>query len=55
MADAEVRLKPNAPLLVTVLRERVSHLVLVWDAMQQSEAAFAGLWENAEDAVYDQR
>ena len=52
--DAEIALKPNTPLLVTILREEVSHFALVWDAMQQSEAAFARVWENDEDAIYDQ-
>lgn len=52
--DAEVALKPNTPLLITVLSENESHLGLLRDAMQQSEAAFARVWENDEDAVYDQ-
>ena len=54
LLDAEVALKPNTPLLVTILRKNESHLALPGDAMQQSEAAFARVWENDEDAVYDQ-
>jgi len=52
--DAEIELKPDTPLLVTILSEDLSHLALVRDAMKQSEAAFARVWENEEDAVYDQ-
>jgi hypothetical protein len=51
--DVEVDLKPNTPLLVTILSEESSREVLVWNAMQSSEAAFARVWDNAEDAVYD--
>ncbi|MBI3959635.1 MAG: hypothetical protein HY328_12570 [Chloroflexi bacterium] len=52
--DAEVELKPNTPLLVTIFSEDLSHLALVRGAMKQSEEAFARVWENDEDAVYDQ-
>jgi hypothetical protein len=27
--------------------------MLVWNAMKLSEAAFARVWDNEEDAVYD--
>jgi len=51
--DVEVDLKPNTPLLVTILSAEPPREALVWNAMQSSEAAFARVWDNAEDAVYD--
>ena len=51
--DVEVDLKPDTPLLVTILSEEPPRQALVWNAMQSSEAAFARVWDNEEDAVYD--
>jgi len=52
--DTQLELAPNTRLLVTILQEETSHLTLVQAAMKQSEAAFARVWDNEEDAVYDQ-
>jgi len=51
--DVGVALKPDTRLLVTILGEELSNEVLVWNAMKLSEAAFARVWDNEEDAVYD--
>ncbi len=51
--DVEIELKPNTRLLVTILDEEISNETLVWSAMKASEAAFARVWDNEEDAVYD--
>jgi len=51
--DVGVELKPHTRLLVTILGEEPSDEVLVWNAMKLSEAAFARVWDNEEDAVYD--
>jgi len=51
--DVAVELKPNTRLLVTILDEEISNEALVWRAMKASEAAFARVWDNKEDAVYD--
>ena len=51
--DVGVALKPDTRLLVTILGEESSNEVLVWNAMKLSEAAFARVWDNEEDAVYD--
>ncbi len=51
--DAQVELKPNMRLLVTILEETPSNEALVWSAMKLSEPAFARVWDNEEDAVYD--
>jgi len=51
--DAPVELKPDTRLLVTVLAKVLSNEALVWSAMQLSESAFARVWDNEEDAVYD--
>jgi hypothetical protein len=52
--DVDVELKPDTRLLVTILGEDISHELLVQNAMKSSEAAFARVWDNEEDAVYDQ-
>jgi hypothetical protein len=49
--DVKIELEPNTRLLVTILDEKVSHETLVWGAMKASEAAFARVWDNEEDAV----
>lgn len=51
--DVEVELKPDTRLLVTILDDEASNEGLVWSAMTASEAAFARVWDNEEDAVYD--
>jgi hypothetical protein len=54
--DADLALKPGARLLVTVLDDAESltgDARRVREAMQSSEAAFARVWDNEEDAVYD--
>ncbi len=51
--DVAVKLEPNTRLLVTILDEEISNEALVWRAMKASEAAFARVWDNEEDAVYD--
>jgi len=51
--DVEIGLKPNTRLLVTILDEEISNETLVWSAMKASEAAFARVWDNEEDAIYD--
>ncbi len=52
--DAELDLAPNTQLLVTILSEELSHLALVRGAMAHSQETFARVWDNEEDAVYDQ-
>ena len=52
--DVEVELKPDTRLLVTILDEEPQNEALVWGAMKLSEAAFARVWDNEEDAVYDE-
>jgi hypothetical protein len=54
LLDVEVELKPDTRLLVIILdNEDPSNEALVWNAMKASEAAFARVWDNEEDAVYD--
>lgn len=48
-----VELKPDTRLLVTILDEEASNEALVYSAMKASEAAFARVWDNDEDAIYD--
>ncbi|HYN89525.1 MAG TPA: hypothetical protein VER55_13405 [Ardenticatenaceae bacterium] len=51
--DVEIDLEPNTPLLVTILSEDPLNEAPVLSAMKGSEAAFARVWDNEEDAVYD--
>ena len=51
--DADVKLKPNTRLLITILPEEITYEQMLWDAMKVSEPSFAGVWDNDEDAVYD--
>jgi hypothetical protein len=51
--DVDVEIEPNTRLLVTILGEGSPNEQLVWSAMRASEAAFARVWDNEEDAVYD--
>ena len=52
--DVKVDLKPDTRLLVTILDEESSDQLLVQDAIKISESAFARVWNNPEDAAYDQ-
>jgi hypothetical protein len=52
--DVDIELTPDTRLLVTILGEDIAHELLVQNAMKSSEAAFARVWDNEEDAVYDQ-
>ena len=52
--DVKVDLKPDTRLLVTILDGEISDQVLVRDAIKVSESAFARVWDNQEDAIYDQ-
>jgi hypothetical protein len=52
--DADVELKPDTRLLVTILDAPASTEAQVWEAMRLAEAAFARVWDNEEDAAYDQ-
>ncbi len=52
--DVPVTLEPNARLLVTILdASEETHQLLVKAAMATSQTAFAQIWDNDEDAVYD--
>lgn len=51
--DADVKLKPNARLLVTILPEEIVYEQILRDAMKVSEPSFARVWDNDEDAAYD--
>jgi hypothetical protein len=53
LLDVEVDLKPNTRLLVTVLPDEITYLHHVREAMKISESSFARVWDNEEDAVYD--
>ena len=48
-----IDLKPGTRLLVTILDEQEAHEALVWNAMKLSEASFARIWDNEDDAIYD--
>jgi hypothetical protein len=51
--DANVQLKPNARLLITILPEEITYEQTLRDAMKVSEPSFARVWDNDEDAMYD--
>ena len=51
--DVDVDLKPNTRLLVTILSDEIMSLRQVREAMKISEPSFARVWDNEEDAVYD--
>lgn len=52
--DVPTSLEPNTRLLVTILSPQENdHLTLVRESMAMSENAFARIWDNDEDAVYD--
>ena len=53
--DAEIKLKPKTHLLVTILDgDELDNEQMILQAMPRSEAAFARVWDNEEDAIYDQ-
>ena len=52
--DIPISLEPNARLLVTILDPvEDNDSALVYAAMTSSEKAFTQIWDNDEDAVYD--
>jgi hypothetical protein len=51
--DVDVELKPTMKLLVTILAEEVADTELLHAVMQGSEPAFARVWDNEDDAIYD--
>jgi len=51
--DADVKLKPNTRLLITILPEEITYEQMLCDAVKVSEPSFAGVWDNNEDVVYD--
>ena len=51
--DADITLKPNTRLFVTVLGEDTAHQALVREAMQLSQDSLANIWDNEDDAAYD--
>jgi hypothetical protein len=51
--DVPVTLEPNVRLLVVILDQPHSQPPWVQAAMKAAEPAFARVWDNDEDAVYD--
>ncbi len=51
--DVPIKLAPDARLLITILDQPDAHLALVQSAMKAAEPVFARVWDNDEDAVYD--
>lgn len=51
--DIPVSLETNARLLVTILNSTEDDSALVYAAMASSEKAFTQIWDNDEDAIYD--
>ena len=52
--DVPISLEPNARLLVTILDPAEDDdSALVYAAMASSEKSFTQIWDNDEDAVYD--
>lgn len=51
--DVAIDLKPDARLLVTILENEPSQGRLLREAMETSRDAFARVWDNDEDAVYE--
>ncbi len=51
--DVEIELKANTPLLVTILPSQVGDTAAIEDVMRLSAAAFGRVWNNEEDAAYD--
>jgi hypothetical protein len=51
--DVPYRLQPHTRLLITILDSQEAERMLVQASMALSESAFARVWDNDEDAVYD--
>jgi len=51
--DVPVNLEPNARLLVVILDQPQAQQAWVQAAMKAAEPSFARVWDNDEDAVYD--
>ncbi len=51
--DIEVDLKPNTRLLITILPDETIYLQHVREAMKIAEPSFASVWDNEDDAGYD--
>ena len=51
--DAPVKLEPNVRLLVTILDPSETQQGWIETAMQAAVPAFARVWDNDEDAIYD--
>jgi len=51
--DIPISLETNARLLVTILDSTEDDSALVYAAMASSEKAFTQIWDNDEDAIYD--
>lgn len=52
--DVPLTLQPNTPLLVVILDSPEPQEGLVYSAMAASEKALKAIWDNDEDAVYDE-
>jgi len=52
--DTNIQLKPNARLLITILPDEITYQQTLQDAMKVSESSFAHVWDNDEDAIYDE-
>lgn len=52
--DAPVTLAANTQLLVVILDQPASQQAWLQTAMKGSEQAFARVWDNDEDAIYDE-
>jgi hypothetical protein len=53
--DVPFLIEPNTRLLITILDQTEdTHQFLVQAAMATSEAAFFRVWDNDEDAIYDE-
>ncbi len=52
--NVPLTLEPNTPLLVVILDRPESQEGLVYASMAASEKTFKAIWDNDEDAVYDE-
>ncbi len=51
--DVPIVLQPNVRLLVTILEPIEASFELIYDMMSASEASLNAVWDNDEDAIYD--
>ena len=51
--DVPIVLRPNARLLVTILEPVETPSELIYEMMAASGSSLAAVWDNDEDAVYD--